>query len=41
MMTASIVDEMTDTSSDKHQECKGQGIANIVTGFMGVWLAVP
>jgi len=23
MMTASIVDEMTDTSSDKHQECKG------------------
>lgn len=35
MMTASIVDEMTDTSSDKHQECKGQGIANIVTGFMG------
>jgi SulP family sulfate permease len=35
MMTATIVDEMTDTASDKHRECKGQGVANIVTGFMG------
>jgi sulfate permease, SulP family len=35
MMTATIVDEMTDTSSDKFQECKGQGIANITSGFMG------
>ncbi len=35
MMTATIVDEMTDTPSDKHQECKGQGIANIASGFMG------
>ncbi len=35
MMTATIVDEMTDTSSDKFQECKGQGIANIASGFMG------
>ncbi len=35
MMTATIVDEITDTDSDKHRECKGQGIANIVTGFMG------
>lgn len=35
MMTATIVDEMTDTSSDKFKECKGQGIANIASGFMG------
>lgn len=35
MMTATIVDEMTDTSSNKFQECKGQGIANIASGFMG------
>lgn len=34
-MTATIVDEMTDTPSDKYQECKGQGIANIASGFMG------
>ncbi len=35
MMTATIIDEMTDTLSDKFQECKGQGIANIASGFMG------
>ncbi|MEB3754044.1 SulP family inorganic anion transporter [Acinetobacter sp. MD2(2019)] len=35
MMTATIVDEMTDTPSDKFRECKGQGIANIACGFMG------
>lgn len=35
MMTATIVDELTDSASNKHQECKGQGIANIVTGMMG------
>ena len=35
MMTATIVDEMTDTPSDKHRECKGQGIANIASGLMG------
>lgn len=35
MMTATIVDEMTDTSNNKFQECKGQGIANIASGFMG------
>ncbi len=35
LMTASIVDELTDTSSDKHRECVGQGIANIATGFIG------
>lgn len=35
MMTATIVDDMTDTPSDKFRECKGQGIANICSGFMG------
>ena len=35
MMTATIVDDMTDTASDKFRECKGQGIANIASGFMG------
>ena len=29
MMTATIVDDLTDTSSDKNRECKGQGVANI------------
>ena len=35
MMTATIVDEMTDTPSDKNRECKGQGFANIVSGLFG------
>lgn len=35
MMTASIVDELTDTTSDKNRECVGQGVANIATGFIG------
>lgn len=35
LMTAAILDEMTDTRSDKNKEVKGQGIANIVTGFFG------
>ena len=35
MMTATIVDEMTDTLSDKNRECKGQGLANIATGLLG------
>jgi len=35
LMTASIVDEFTDTTSDKNRECVGQGIANFCTGFIG------
>ena len=35
MMTATIVDDMTDTPSDKNRECKGQGLANIASGLMG------
>jgi len=35
LLTAQIVDEMTDTTSDKNREARGQGIANIATGFFG------
>ena len=35
MMTASIVDDLTDTPSDKNRECVGQGLSNIFAGFMG------
>ncbi len=35
LLTASIVDDLTDTPSDKNIESRGQGIGNIVTGFLG------
>ena len=35
LLTASIVDDMTDTPSNKNREARGQGIANFVTGFFG------
>ncbi|ALQ07875.1 MULTISPECIES: SulP family inorganic anion transporter [Pseudoalteromonas] len=35
MMTATIVDDLTDTTSDRNKECKGQGIANIGAGLFG------
>jgi SulP family sulfate permease len=35
MMTATIVDDLTDTQSNKNRECAGQGIANITAGFLG------
>ena len=35
MMTATIVDDLTDTESDRDRECKGQGIANIGSGLLG------
>ncbi|WP_018395392.1 SulP family inorganic anion transporter [Bacillus sp. 37MA] len=35
LLTASIVDDMTDTESDKNREARGQGIANIATGLLG------
>ncbi len=35
MMTTTIVNEATATEGDRHQECRGQGYANIVSGFMG------
>ncbi|MDQ2877675.1 MAG: SulP family inorganic anion transporter [Pseudomonadota bacterium] len=35
LLTAQIVDDMTDTDSDKRRECTGQGSANIVAAFFG------
>jgi SulP family sulfate permease len=35
LMTATIVDDLTDTPSNKNRECAGQGVANIVSGFFG------
>ncbi|MFJ8659812.1 SulP family inorganic anion transporter [Streptomyces sp. NPDC093795] len=35
LMTAKLVDDITDTPSNKTRESIGQGIANIVTGFFG------
>ncbi len=35
LLTASIVDDMTETRSDKKRETYGQGIANFATGFIG------
>ncbi|HEU4962936.1 MAG TPA: SulP family inorganic anion transporter [Bacilli bacterium] len=35
LLTATIVDEMTETKSEKNREVKGQGVANIVSGFFG------
>ncbi|WP_367401619.1 SulP family inorganic anion transporter [Geoalkalibacter halelectricus] len=35
MMTATIVDDLTDTPSDKNRECVGQGVANVSAGFLG------
>jgi SulP family sulfate permease len=35
LMTAGILDDFTDTESDKNRECKGQGISNLVAGFFG------
>ncbi|MBT2725682.1 SulP family inorganic anion transporter [Bacillus sp. ISL-75] len=35
LLTATIVDDLTDTESDKNREAVGQGIANIVSAFFG------
>jgi SulP family sulfate permease len=35
LLTAQLLDDITDTRSDKDRESRGQGIANIVTGFFG------
>jgi len=35
LMTAKLVDDITETPSDKDREARGQGIANVVTGFFG------
>ncbi len=35
LMTSTIVDDLTDTESDRNRECKGQGLANIGAGLLG------
>lgn len=35
LMTAKLVDDITDTHSDKTREGWGQGVANVITGFFG------
>ncbi len=35
LLTASVIDELTDTDSDKKRECQGQGLANIGSGLIG------
>jgi sulfate permease, SulP family len=35
MMTATIVDDLTDSPSSKNRECVGQGVANIASGLLG------
>jgi len=35
LLTAQIVDDLTDTRSNKNRECAGQGVANIASGFLG------
>ncbi|MGM1048217.1 MAG: SulP family inorganic anion transporter [Bacillota bacterium] len=35
LLTASLVDELTESGSDKNREIRGQGIANVLTGFFG------
>jgi SulP family sulfate permease len=35
LLTAQLLDDRTDTTSDKDRESRGQGIANVITGFLG------
>lgn len=35
LLTAQLVDDLTDTPSDKNRECVGQGLGNVVAGFCG------
>lgn len=35
LLTAQLVDDLTDTSSNKNRECVGQGLGNVVVGFFG------
>ena len=35
LMTASLIDDLTDTGSNKNRECVGQGLANVGAGFLG------
>ena len=33
LLTSKVIDEMTDSQGDRNRECRGLGIANIVSGF--------
>ncbi len=35
LLTANLLDDITDTPSDKDRETRGQGIANVAAGFFG------
>lgn len=35
LLTAQLVDDLTDTPSDKNRECVGQGLGNLASGFFG------
>lgn len=35
LLSSQVVDDLTDTTSDKKREARGQGIANLITGFFG------
>ncbi|MCJ2120929.1 SulP family inorganic anion transporter [Methylobacterium sp. J-001] len=35
LLTAQIVDDLTDTGSDKNRECMGQGVANMASAVFG------
>ena len=35
LLTAQLLDDLTDTNSNKNVESTGQGIANVATGFLG------
>ena len=35
LLTAQLLDDLTDTNSDKNTEARGQGVANVATGFLG------
>ena len=35
LLTAQLLDDLTDSDSDKNVESRGQGIANVATGFLG------
>ena len=35
LLTAQLLDDLSDTDSDKNRESRGQGVANVATGFLG------
>lgn len=35
LLTAQVIDDMTETTSNKNRECFGQGVGNILLGFLG------